>query len=124
MGCLYTTKVGVNVLTFLAFLGCGIALLVLPPEDFKSGQKADSLLACGGAVVVLSFIPIIALLNWTNMHKDFHKATARQFDSCLNLVLIVSCKVLVSHNFIEESLDLYRAPLLKLSSARHCQGKR
>ena len=85
MSPLYATKVAVNAFSSFVYLACGIALIVVsnvalaPLEGtIKLNLGSYSVGLCGGVLLLFTFMPILTLLNWVNMHKDCHEPTARQ----------------------------------------------
>ena len=79
-GPVYMIKCSINLLAALTLFCCGVSLVSIGWKTHAAkmwlGQSSVSL--AGGILILLSIDPLLTLLNWVNMHNDYHKPTASQ----------------------------------------------
>lgn len=79
-GCMYRLKCVVNAVSSLVLIACGIALCAIGWRTHGAPMHLGhgSISLCGGVLLLLALPPVMTLLNWVNMHWDYHEASARQ----------------------------------------------
>ena len=79
-GPMYRFKCVLNSASSLVFLACGIALVAIGwhPHNAPMHLGHSSVALCGGVLLLLAIAPLMTLLNWVNMHYDYHEPTAEQ----------------------------------------------
>ena len=79
-GPLYVIRCIVNFVAILILFCCGVALVSIGWRTHAAqmwlGHSSVSL--AGGILILLSIDPLLTLLNWVNMHNNYHEPTASQ----------------------------------------------
>ena len=79
-GPVFKIKCGINLLAVLILFCCGVALVSIGWRTHGApmwlGPSSVSL--AGGILILLSIPSLLTLLNWVNMHNDYHEPTASQ----------------------------------------------
>ena len=79
-GPVFRIKCAINLVAALTLFCCGVALVSIGWRTHGApmwlGPSSVSL--AGGILILLSIPSLLTLLNWVNMHNDYHKPTASQ----------------------------------------------
>jgi len=79
-GPIYKCRVIGNLVCCLVFMACGVFLMSLDyvTQDLKVDIGNTNTPLIGGILVAVGLLPLATALLWVNLHKEYHRVTARQ----------------------------------------------